>query len=147
MSTHSNIAVEHTDGSVSVVYCHSDGYIEYNGKMLVEHYNSKEKAEDLVSFGAISTLQQEIYPTGEHSFANRQEGVTVFYTRDRGEEIDIDQFDSVEEFVNRKSMREEFNYIFTEGDDKNGNRVVGWFVFVNKSNHYSYVKDLLDSGK
>ena len=41
MSTRSFICVEQDDGSYKGVYCHSDGYLTYNGAMLLDHYNSQ----------------------------------------------------------------------------------------------------------
>lgn len=38
MSTRSFICVEQDDGSYKGVYCHSDGYLTYNGAMLLDHY-------------------------------------------------------------------------------------------------------------
>ena len=38
MATRSTIALEFADGTVQQVYCHWDGYLDYNGKLLAEHY-------------------------------------------------------------------------------------------------------------
>lgn len=40
MGTRSSITVKMTDGSFKSVYCHFDGYLDHNGKMLAGHYNS-----------------------------------------------------------------------------------------------------------
>lgn len=90
MSTRSFICVEQDDGTIKGVYCHSDGYLTYNGAMLLNYYNSCESAEEILALGSLSTLQPKLYPdakSGEHSFDfdKRQEGVTVAYGRDRGE--------------------------------------------------------------
>jgi len=93
MGTRSRIAVMHGD-VVKSVYCHWDGYLSYNGKILQEHYDST-KANQLVALGDISSLKEEI---GEkHAFSHfdtemKQEeydalygNMTTFYGRDRGE--------------------------------------------------------------
>ena len=69
------------------VYCHYDGYLDYNGVMLLEHYNSKERVEELLSYGNISSLREKITPEkgSTHSFDKPDKDVTVFYGRDRGE--------------------------------------------------------------
>ena len=54
MSTRSFICVEQDDGSYKGVYCHSDGYLTYNGAMLLDHYNSREKADALIALGDLS---------------------------------------------------------------------------------------------
>ena len=80
MATRSTIAVMHEDGTISQVYCHYDGYVQGVGKTLVEHYNTSELAEKLVSHGSISALYKRIDPTGTHSFTEREAGTTLFYT-------------------------------------------------------------------
>lgn len=133
MSTNASIAVEHKDNTVSVVYLHYDGSVNWAGKTLVRHYNTLEKAEQLVALGDISVLGERIEPIGEHSFAKRESGTNVYYNRDRGENTVIDHYDSIQDYM-RNNIQEEYNYIFTEGDDKAGNRVEGWFVEVCSDN-------------
>jgi hypothetical protein len=79
---------------VKSVYCHWDGYLAHNGKMLAEYYDSA-KANHLVSLGDLSSLRPEI---GEaHAFShydtemNQEQyyelygDMCTFYGRDRGE--------------------------------------------------------------
>jgi len=56
MSTRSRIGLELADGSILSIYSHFDGYVEFNGVKLVEHFNSYEKAAELVDLGDISCL-------------------------------------------------------------------------------------------
>ena len=56
MSTRSRIGLELSDGSVISSYCHWDGYPEFNGVKLVEHFNSYEKASELIDGCDISAL-------------------------------------------------------------------------------------------
>jgi len=56
MSTRSRIGLQLSDGSVISIYCHFDGYPEFNGVKLVEHFNSYEKAAELIDLGDISCL-------------------------------------------------------------------------------------------
>jgi hypothetical protein len=85
MSTRSVIGVMHGE-KVKTIYCHSDGYIEYNGVILFEHYNSA-KANNLVALGDLSSLRKNIeIPEGqEHSFEQPLKDVCIFYGRDRKE--------------------------------------------------------------
>lgn len=62
MSTRSFICVEQDDGSYKGVYCHSDGYLTYNGAMLLDHYNSREKADALIALGDLSLLAKNSIP-------------------------------------------------------------------------------------
>ena len=101
MGTRSRIGVMHGD-IVKSVYCHWDGYLEHNGAILQEHYDSS-KANNLVALGDISSLGQHIgeaHPFSQfeivksnpdfdklialHELADK-EGWTTFYGRDRGE--------------------------------------------------------------
>lgn len=90
MSTRSYILVEQDNGTYKGVYCHSDGYLEHNGALLMDYFNSREMADKILELGDLSFLQPNLYPDpkrGPHSFdyKEQQELVTVAYGRDRGE--------------------------------------------------------------
>lgn len=116
MATTSTISVVHNDGSVSQVYCHWDGYLENNGRKLVNHYNSLELAEELVSLGDLSELKDRCKPVNkDHSYDNPEADVCVYYGRDRGEENVAPRiFDSLDSFCFNRT-KEEYNYIFLNG--------------------------------
>ena len=84
MGTRSRIGVMHGDNCKSV-YCHWDGYLDHNGRILLEHYDSS-KANHLVALGDISSLDVdvEIPEWVDHNFDNPSKGITAFYGRDRG---------------------------------------------------------------
>jgi hypothetical protein len=112
MGTRSNIAVLELDGTVEMIYVHWDGYIEHNGVMLHKHYNDEDKARELVSKGNISTLAERIAPFSyeSHSWDDPEQGVTVFYGRDRKDpEQEAVKYDTLDEAT--KDM-EEFMYVF-----------------------------------
>lgn len=90
MATRSAIAVTHGT-VVKGVYCHWDGYIDHNGKILQEHYDSA-KANNLVALGDISSLAPEIgekHPFSQFHLPEDQrvnyDNWTTFYGRDREE--------------------------------------------------------------
>jgi hypothetical protein len=94
MGTRSRIGVMHGD-VVKSVYCHWDGYLEHNGQILMEHYDSA-KANHLVALGDISSLGPVIgekHPFSPHGSpedsvaydAAKNAGWCTFYGRDRGE--------------------------------------------------------------
>ena len=107
MSTRSYIGIELDDGRILGSYCHSDGYLTYNGAMLLDHYSDRAKVEKLISLGDMATLNECIDPNPDfaHSFEDRQEGVTVFYGRDRREKgtepkiIDLDDINSLDSWI------------------------------------------------
>jgi hypothetical protein len=70
MATRSNIGVQLANGDLVSVYCHWDGASHL--PTLKKYYNTQELAEQLVSFGDISSLSET--------------GTTVYYGRDRGEQ-------------------------------------------------------------
>ena len=58
MGTRSRVAVMHGDVCKSV-YCHYDGYLDYTGRILFEHYDSA-RANDLVSRGDNSGVKETV---------------------------------------------------------------------------------------
>ena len=117
MGTRSRIGVMHGDNCKSV-YCHWDGYLDHNGRILLEHYDSV-KANHLVALGDISSLDVGVeIPEGvEHSFSNHVKGITVFYGRDRGEEgVGFDVDPSFEAFFERvDGCGAEYYYVMKDG--------------------------------
>jgi hypothetical protein len=92
MATRSTIAMKTEDGKVRAIYCHWDGYIAYNGKMLMGEYTDPAKVKQLIDLGDISSLRKDI---GEkHPFDRNHEEPELeiyedwcmAYHRDRGEE-------------------------------------------------------------
>lgn len=85
MGTRSDIIVQRTDGKFHRVYCHWDGYLSHNGRILFDHYTSQEQAEALVALGDMSILAPlHTRPKG-HTFDKPVKGYCVFYGRDRKE--------------------------------------------------------------
>lgn len=117
MATRSTIAVQHADGTVSQTYCHWDGYPSHNGKLLLENYVTLEKIEQLVSFGDMSSLAEKCIPDPAfpHDFDHKQEYVTVYYGRDRGETGTQPKVFKDFEDYKKNFVGEEYDYIFTDG--------------------------------
>jgi hypothetical protein len=113
MATRSRIGIENEDGTVSSIYCHWDGYPSNNGKILSTHYTDRDKVNELIALGSISSLKQNVAPDSDHSFEKPQDDVTVAYHRDRGEDLDAGRIDaSLEEF--EKKYNEEYGYVLTK---------------------------------
>lgn len=122
MSTRSTIAFVAKDGKVKSSYCHWDGYVSNNGAILLVNYEDPQKIIDLLSFGDISTLKKSVFPNGNtHSYKTPEEGVTVFYGRDRGEEIREKKFASFEKYSELCDFQE-YNYVFFEKKNK-------WYLY------------------
>ncbi len=120
MATRSTIALEFADGTVQQVYCHWDGYIEYNGIVLQKFWSDPFKLQTLIDLGSLSSLGSEL---GEqHDFSARSEYVDniatqcTFYGRDRNEnDVGAKKFKNFDDYVDNHQF-EEFEYILrTDG--------------------------------
>lgn len=85
MSTRAMIVVQVASNRFAGVYLHNDGATAL--PTLAKHYNSMDKAVELIQLGGLSSLHDRIAPMpGEaHSFNQPAANVTVAYHRDRGE--------------------------------------------------------------
>ena len=93
MATRSTIAKLGKDGIIKSVYCHSDGYLEHNGKVLNEYYKDESKVDELLAQGDISTLDQNIgekLPFNDYMLFHEKKQCR-FYGRDRGEDRKAEQ--------------------------------------------------------
>lgn len=115
MATRSTIGVQHEDGTISVIYCHWDGYLDHNGSLLVKHYNTLDRAEALVALGDVSSLCESIEQPEGHTFDTPVENHTIFYGRDRGEDgTQARTFKDYRDYQKRHDG-EEYNYMFRDG--------------------------------
>ena len=71
MATRSIIA-KLDDKGVQAIYCHNDGYLSNNGKILDQHYANEVKVDNLIIQGDASSLKDTIEDT-------------IFYHRDKGD--------------------------------------------------------------
>lgn len=134
MGTRSTIALEFADGTVQQVYCHWDGYLEHNGKILRDHYTNPFILRDLIDLGDLSSLRPTIgtkhafsqfeLPKEEvEAFVKLTENMCTFYGRDRGETgAGTKKFASYEDYM-LNHQYEEYDYIL-----RNINGVATWFV-------------------
>jgi hypothetical protein len=128
MATRSTIALEYADGTVGQVYCHWDGYLDNNGKILLKHFKDPFKLQKLMDLGDLSSLRPEI---GEqHAFSKLDAGGIenrvhneewcTFYGRDRGEQdTGSRSFKDFSDYVENHQY-EEYEYILR----RDGN----WYV-------------------
>ena len=138
MGTRSRIGYELPDHTVVSVYCHYDGYVEHNGRVLVEHYTDRDAVKELIDGGSMSSLRTtHLWVTAavrdqDGQIARDMDGNWVYsptrdpqplYHTERGEELEVDHT-SFDEFVSGNSG-EEYAYLF----DLNGNwkaYKIGW---------------------
>lgn len=119
MSVRSVIMLWQPSGTHRGIYCHNDGYLEHNGVILQENYNSFEKALELIRLGDISTLGKTIgekhdfrgsVPEDEKGF---EEWCTA-YNRDREEDFHSSFYN--DSAVDRAADEYSFSYLFKDGE-------------------------------
>ena len=108
MSTRSEIAIENKDKSISSIYCHSDGYLEYNGQILNNHYNSYELALSIIKQNDCSFLGETIEDSR-------------FYNTWRNEDTKAKIFNSEFDFMHKFANNVFAEYIYLFKDNK-------WYV-------------------
>ena len=101
MGTRSRVAVMHGDVCKSV-YCHYDGYLDYTGRILQEHYDSTA-ANQLIALGDNSGVKESVEEMN-------------FY-KDRGEEdVGYQVAHSFEEFLEQvERCFGEYYYVMRDG--------------------------------
>ena len=132
MATRSTIALEYADGTVHQVYCHWDGYLDNNGKILFNDYQDPFKVRALMDLGDLSSLGSSLgeqhefdcphkYGTPEaDAWYEEKRGICTFYGRDRGETgTQARKFKDYADY-RKNAQFEEYNYILR----RDGN----WYV-------------------
>ena len=128
MGTRSDIIVHRTDGKWARIYCHWDGYLSHNGRILFDHYKDQKKVEKLVELGVLSSLKENI--GRKHSFESRTRTMCTFYGRDRGEkDVDAKVGNLIDEVWPESESWTEFTYVWASATfpDETEERF-GWFV-------------------
>lgn len=115
MGTRSDIIVKKTDGTFARTYCHWDGYLEHNGRILFDSYTSQTQVEALVALGGLSVLDDSIECPEGHTFDHRVNGHTLAYHRDRGDELDIVTGDTLAAVWPGDDTWTEFTYVWDNG--------------------------------
>ena len=128
MATRSTIAILRDNGTVAQIYCHWDGYLDNNGKILVEHYTTPEKIEALIALGSLSSLGAELgekhsfdipfkYGTPEYNAeAEARRNICTAYGRDRGETgVAATVYKDLGDYE-ANAQAEEYNYVFMHGE-------------------------------
>ena len=108
MSTRSRIGIELQNGSVLSVYHHWDGYPEGLGKILTEHYTTKEKVTELIDGGDMSHCW-----TKERWNDQPQKNYGPQYYSQRGEDCPPRLDADLNEYL---CDGEEYAYLFTNGE-------------------------------
>jgi hypothetical protein len=113
MGTRSRIGIQLSDESILSVYCHWDGYPEFNGVKLVENFNTREKVKELIDGGDISSLWTNERWSNDLLDRHRDVYGPQYYSQ-RGEDspprLDANKYDYL-------ANGEEYAYIYTLNDE------------------------------
>lgn len=128
MGTRSDIIVHRADDKWARIYCHWNGHIAQNGKLLAENYASQELAEALVALGDLSSLGPEIGKAHPFEWRMNMRGkeetiafkrldrMCLAYGRDRGEkDVDASVFETLALAWPDETTGTEFTYVWTDG--------------------------------
>jgi len=115
MSTRSRIGIEHSDGKITSVYCHHDGYLSDVGKTLYNHYNTEDRILELLTHGDMSSLGDTIESC--EFYGNPADAALTHYTES--------QF---------REYAEEYNYLFRNGE---------WFWFYDDCPNWNKLEDVI----
>ena len=133
MSTRSTIAIKQDDGKYRAIYCHWDGYLENNGRILVNNYKTADRVNALLDLGDLSSLGKE--PIGYWTDEIDTDETKCMSYRERGEDkVDAIIFDNREDIMNYYSDTE-YNYFFEDGE---------WYYLPHKTGQPIKVIDALD---
>lgn len=92
MGTRSTINIKTEDGRYKGIYCHWDGYVSHNGRILVNYYTTTEQVEALIALGNISSLGETIEACKPYGGESEEAKYTAKYPES-----------------------EEYNYVFDNG--------------------------------
>lgn len=141
MATRSTIAVEYSDGTIEQIYCHWDGYLDYNGKLLEEYWKDTDKIKSLMALGDLVSLGKVLgekhnpsnpyrYNSQEYfEYHSKYNDYCKFFGRDKEEEgVSSKNYNSFKEYIDN-IYGEEYNYILRTINDN-----LVWYVSFYKTN-------------
>jgi hypothetical protein len=114
MSTRARIGIELSDGSILSAYHHYDGYESWLGRILNTHYNSYEKAAELIDGGDMSLCWTNERWSNDLLDRHREEYGPNYYSY-RGEDCPPRLDADLCEYL-LPDGAEEFHYVFRNGD-------------------------------
>ena len=126
MGTRSRIGIELKDGSILSAYHHWDGYPEWLGRILQTHYNTREKASELIDGGDMSVC----WTKDRWNSVEPAEEYGAQYYSQRGEDCPPTLHKNFEEYM---EAGEEYAYILKD---------TGWVCYNNRSWDDTYMQEI-----
>lgn len=117
MGTRSRIGIEVPNGAVYSIYCHWDGYVSHNGRILFDYYQDEAKIRELMDLGDISSLGENIGEKHDFDKHDSKSNECNAYGRDRNEtDVDCRVDDNSEQFLaGAEDGWEEYVYLWKDG--------------------------------
>jgi len=113
MGTRARIGIQLNGNSILSAYHHWDGYPEWLGKVLVEHYNTKEKVEALIDGGDMSVCwTDDTFRNSDGKIEKKEEFGPQYYS-ERGEDCPPRFDEDIFDFISEKENNEEYAYVWT----------------------------------
>ena len=104
MGTRSRIGIQLKDNSVLSVYCHYDGYPEFNGRVLRDNYDTIEKVRNLIDGGDMSCTWTN---AGWNNETLPESGPLHYTARGESLESNAPRYDeSIFDFLDKKNNEE-----------------------------------------
>lgn len=121
MSTRSLIGIKNSDGSINYIYCHHDGYLDWVGKKLVNHYNKIETVRQLLDLGDMSSIGNKPIPNPDRFrvFAASYDDMCVT-SKDRGKSnADLKTTTSLDLYIKKGSdFSVDYLYIYLADENR-----------------------------
>lgn len=136
MAQNACLARERNDGAVEYAYLHY-GSLDDAGPILLQHYNTPERAAALLALGDLSAVGVQLTPpslqpspTGDNPEQRQQ--FTIAYHRDRGdsrEQTTLRLIASVDQLVKRLNARARNGQLPLPADQVYLRRPDGWHLY------------------
>ena len=108
MGTRSRIGLELPNGNIYSVYHHWDGYPEWLGRILKQHYNTDAAVKKLIDGGDMSSCYSD---TG-WDYDEKRDPQPCYYS-ERGEDCPPRTDATIQEYFANANSWEEYCYIYT----------------------------------
>jgi hypothetical protein len=95
MATRSTIGLKTSDGKVTAIYCHWDGYPAGVGLGLIDNYNTPQQVAELINLGGFSALMETLEETKAGAYGTESDSARTF----TGVQDWLDNFNSGEEYA------------------------------------------------
>lgn len=112
MATRARIGIQNDDGTIRSVYHHWDGYPEWLGVILRDHFNTSSEITTLVDGGDMSSCRTNL------GFSNESRDPAPLYYSERGETCPPRVNANFDAYMLEYNAGEEYNYLFVDNEWK-----------------------------